>query len=166
MDGGGGGGYGLGVVQSTPAVAKLQVALAALAQVSGKPIINPGAPTGYVGPMTVNAVVASMGLLTKHLGGIGGALSAGLAIYSIADQAQAAALITQYASQLEQAARAATLAIAQGQQSPTPEAGPLVPVTLAVPWYKTWWGISALAVGGVGLLALLLAPPRREVKAA
>lgn len=158
-----GGGSSLSGVGS-PQVQKLQVALKNLALVTGKPIIDPGDADGIVGLKTINAVVASMGLLTKHLGSVGGLLSAGLAIYGIADQAKATQLITQYASQLETAARGAAVAISQGQQSPELPA-PGAMVIAPVPWFKTWWGMGALAVGGVGLLAVLLAP-RREPKAA
>lgn len=146
----------------SPAVQKLQVALKNLAQVSGKPIIDPGDPDGVVGSKTINAVIGSMTLLTRHLGALGGVISGGLAIYSIADRPKAVQLITQYASQLEQAAKAAAIAVAQGAQSPATVPGTLPSIQIAAPpWYKTWWGMGAIGIGAVGVLALAFSGPRR-----
>lgn len=163
--------YGLGALPSSPAIGDLQRSLIGLAQASGNPTINPGAADGIVGMKTITAVVSAMSLLTRHLGQIGGVIQAGLGIYSIADQARAGQIIAQYAPQLNDAAKKATLAIATGQQSPgmtpaipTPAPG-MIPGMVGTPWYKTWWGIGAIGVGVVGLLAILLVPPRRAAPA-
>lgn len=147
-------------------VQKLQESLKALAAVTGKPLIDPGNADGVVGPRTANAVIASMGLLMQHLGSTGGILQAGLAIYSIADSARTYSLITQYASQLDQAARSAAVVWAQQHGAPTTTTpvptGPTTPFPTAggMPWWKTWWGIGGIAVGGLALVALIAAPRR------
>ena len=67
----------------SPQVQSMQQALKALAQASGTPLIDPGPVDGVVGNKTVTAVLAGLGLMKNYLGQAGGALQAGLAIFSI-----------------------------------------------------------------------------------
>lgn len=143
-----------------PEIRGLQEALVSLSQVSGNIAINPGTPNGFPDSRLRNAVIASLGTLDKFLGGgIAGTLKAGLAIASIANPDYADGLILQYARQLEQAARAAALAVTTGGAvAPVPGAPPYLPAPITAPWYKTWWGAGAIAVGVVGVIAIVAAP--------
>lgn len=153
-----------------PQIRSMQEALTALSQVTGNVNINPGSTNGFADTRTTTAVIASLGVIGKFLGSTtAGLIQATAAIYSIADPEHLHGLILQYAPRIEQAARAAAIAYTQGGAVPAPAPGPAVPTlppTGATPWYKTWWGIGGIAVGGIGLLAIILAPPRRAAQAA
>lgn len=159
-------GIGAGTGTGWPEIRSLQQALVGLSQVTGNITINPGTPNGFPNAQLRNAVIAAMGTLDKFLGaGVAGTLKAGLAIASIANPDYADGLILQYARQIDQAARAATLAYTQGGAVAPPAPGATLPPMIppgaaAAPWYKTWWGAGAIAVGVVGVVAILAAPRR------
>mgnify|MGYP001583107801 CR=1 FL=1 len=157
-------GFGAVAVASVP-IAKLQGELHKLAEATHNPAIDPkeyagllvnGLPTDK----TMAAVAAAHTVLNHKLPSWASfAISVALGLG--ASTTQAKTVVLQYAEQLRLAAIAATIS-APYYTKPPEVVAPETPSIFATtgPWYKTWWGIGAMVVGGVGVISLITA--RRE----
>lgn len=146
------------------AVQSLQQSLKSLAQVTGRPAIDPGTVDGIVGVRTMSAIVAGFNIIAEKLPNEAKyALQVGLIVGG--QTTQAMELVTRYASQLDMAVKAAILkyATSGGASQPQPPvpASPSAPVpppmpqpSPAVAFLKTPLGMAAAAIGilGGGLL--------------
>jgi len=178
-----------GLGAASPAITNLQNALVALAQASGRPAINPGQVDGLLGPKTMMALAAGLQAAAEKIPKDTAATVASAALALGATTTQAINAVNTYAPQLTLIIKAATVAYTTGLVKPnTPApvddrftkfatmniqrlpagsynantdagAGPGAGISLATPWYKTWWGIGSLAVGAVALF-ILLTPPK------
>jgi lysozyme family protein len=157
----------LGLSGGSPAVSGLQQSLKALAQVTGRVAIDPGAVDGIVGPRTMTAVVAGFSFIAEKLPNEAKyAIQAALVVGSTT--AQAKELVTRYASQLDMATKAAILKYSGGGSqptlptTPTPASPPVPPPSpmpsAAVSFLKTPFGMAAAGVSvlGIGLLVYSL----------
>ncbi len=143
----------------------LQTALVNLSNATHNPAINPGTPSGalYNGlpdDKTMSAVAAALGLIGPKLPTWANvSLSVAFGIGSMTDQAKQ--YVIDYSDYLTKAAIAATIAAPYYTKTPeTPQAQiPSIFATMG-PWYQTWWGIGAIAVGALGVLSLLAARRR------
>lgn len=152
------------LAQQAQRVIELQKALKQLSIAARNPAIDPG-PVGLVSGLpsdqTMSAVVASMSLIGPKLPTWArAALVIGLSVGAASSTAKKA--VMDYADELRKAAIAATVAAPFYVQ---PEAAPAAPEAMSIfattgPWYKTWWGIGALAVGALGMLSLVAASRR------
>lgn len=140
----------------------LQTALVALSTASGNPAINPGTPSGglYDGlpdDKTMAAVAASLALIGPKLGTYTrAALMIGLGVGASTHTAKQAVL--DYATELTAAAKAATIAAPYYTTPPAAPSNDLPQIFQTTgPWYKTWWGIAAIAVGVLGTVSLVRA---------
>lgn len=155
-------GFGAVATVSEP-LKKLQTALTQLSAAARNPAINPGATDGALvnglpSDKTMAAVAAAVSLIGPKLGTYTrAALMIGLGVGATTDTAKKAVL--DYASELTRAAQAATAA-APYYVKPEEGGAAEPPATIYAasgPWYKTWWGIGAIAVGALGVLSLLAA---------
>lgn len=144
---------------------KLQLALVALSDATRNPAINPGTTEGRLvnglpEDKTMGSIAASLGLITPHLPTWAAvALSIGFGVGASTDRAKQAVL--DYADELRKAVIAATATApfyTKPPETPTPET-PTIFATSG-PWYKTWWGIGAIAVGVVGTISIVAASRR------
>lgn len=153
----------MGLGGGNPAVQSLQNSLKGLAQVTGRTAIDPGPADGIVGVKTMSAIIAGFNILAEKLSSDAAtAIKIGLVIGGMTPQAQE--LVTRFASQLDIAAKAATLKYATGSSSPAPTppapAAGQPPVVYTAPsptvaWLKTPMGIGVIALGVVGTGFLL-----------
>jgi hypothetical protein len=141
----------------------LQEALVQLSTATHNPAINPGTPTGgLIGGLpddkTMAAVAASLGLIGPKLPTIArAALMIALGIGATSSSAKQAVL--DYAPELRKAVIAAT-ATAPFYVKPEAvpeETAPTPFFATSGPWYKTWYGIGAIAIGALGVLSLIAA---------
>jgi hypothetical protein len=147
-----------GLAGANPAVSGLQQSLKSLAQISGRPNIDPGTVDGVVGIRTMSAIVAAFGIISDKLPSEARyALQVGLIVGGQTTQARD--LVTRYASQLDMAVKAAILKLAQGGGAiPTPQtpainqpvSPPAPQPNAAVSFLKTPFGMIAAAIGVVG----------------
>jgi hypothetical protein len=138
----------------------LQTALVNLSAATHNTAINPGTPSGalYNGlpdDKTMGAVAAAMGLIGPKLptwANVSLSVAFGLGVST--DKAKQ--LVLDYSTYLKDAAIAATIT-APYYTKPEAPAQAQIPSVFATsgPWYKTWWGIGAIAIGGLGFLSLL-----------
>lgn len=163
---------------ASAAITQLQQALVGLAQTSGRPAINPGTIDGILGNNTMMAVAAAHQILAEKAPKDYLVLALNTALIFGSTTSQAKAVVTSYAPQLTIAIKAATAGYATGiipKPSTTPptqflmyDAQLLTPggggggaaAAAATPWYKTWWGIGAIAVGAFGAYKFLTAPAK------
>jgi hypothetical protein len=71
--------------------------------------------------------------------------------------------VMEHASELTKAVKATTAAAmirAAGQKPAETTASDAPFFSENAPWYKTWWGVGAMAVGAAGIGSLLLARSR------
>lgn len=142
-----------GLAGGNPAVSGLQTSLTALAQVTGRPAINPGAVDGLVGNKTMMAVIAGFNLIAEKLpSDVRTALQIALLAGGMSDKAKE--LVTRFASQLDLATKAATLKYAGGAAAPAAPASssPSAPAasSAAVSWAKSPFGMLAIGLGVIG----------------
>lgn len=149
----------MGLSGGNAAVTGLQNSLKGLAQVTGRTAIDPGKADGIVGVKTMSAIVAGFNLLAEQLpSDVVSAVKIGLVIGGMTPQAQE--LVTRFASQLDMAARAATLKYAGSSTSaPTPAApaagqGVIMP-NATMQWFKTPLGMGVIGVGVLGLALIV-----------
>jgi hypothetical protein len=160
-----------GLGAASPAITALQNALVALAQASGRPAINPGQVDGVLGPNTMNALAAGLQVAADKIpkDSVVTAVTFALALGSTSSQA--IATVNTYAPQLTILIKTATAAYATGVLKPAlapvtdllmmlpgTSAGAALPVLTPTPWYKTWWGIGAIAVGAIVAYKVFLSP--------
>lgn len=142
-----------GLAGGNPAVSGLQTSLTALAQVTGRPAINPGAVDGIVGNKTMMAIIAGFNLIAEKLpGDVRTALQIALLAGGMSDKAKE--LVTRFASQLDLATKAATLKYASGAAAPAAPASssPSLPTaSAATSWAKSPFGMLAIGLGVVGV---------------
>ena len=141
---------------------KLQTELVKLSTATHNAAINPGSTEGRLvnglpEDRTMGAVAASLALITPHLPSWAAiALSIGFGLGASTDRAKQAVL--DYAGELSKAVIAAT--VTAPYYTKAPEAPTTTTPTIfktSGPWYTTWWGIGSIAVGLVGVLALVAA---------
>lgn len=158
---------GLGVTPTTSEpLKKLQEALKGLSTAARNPAIDPGAVDGKLvnglpPDRTMAAVAASISLIGPKLGTYTrAALMIGLGVGATTNTAKQAVL--DYASELRAAAITATAAAPYYVKPEEAAAAETTPSIFASsgPWYKTWWGIGAIAVGAVGFLSLIASARR------
>src|SRR5262245_21844604 len=161
--------YGLGTTAEEAAaigqkglnLKALQVALVNLSNATHNPAINPGTPSGalYSGlpdDKTMSAVAAAMALIGPKLPTWANvSLSVALGLGASTDRAKQ--LVLDYAPYLKDAAIAATVAAPYYVKPPEQQPPSQIPQIFQTsgPWYKSWWGIAAIAIGGLGVLSLL-----------
>ncbi len=158
-------GFGATPTTSEP-LKKLQVALAALSDATHNAAIKPSNVAGTLtnglpDDRTMAAIAASMALITPHLPKWA-AVPLVIAMGVGASTTTAKQAVLDYADELRTAVVAATVAAPFYVK---PDAAPTTPETPAIfsatgPWYKTWWGIGAIAVGVIGTVSLLAAHRR------
>jgi hypothetical protein len=142
----------------------LQKALKALSVAANNPMIDPGDATGLIGgyppDRTMAAVAASVNLIGPKLGTFTRAALA-IALGVGASTTQAKQYVMTYAVELTRAVQAATIAAPYYVKPPAAPAAE-TPTIFATsgPWYKTWWGIGAIAVGVIGSASLVMAHRR------
>src|SRR3990172_7957403 len=145
-------GFGAVATTSDP-IKRLQIALVNLSTATRNPGINPGSTSGTLvnglpDDRTMGAVAASMALINRKLPTwAAAALSIGLGLGALSDKAKQAVLA--YASELQKATIAATITAPYYTPAEAAPDTPTVPDVYAItgPWYKTWWGIGAIAIG-------------------
>ncbi len=147
---------------------KLQRALTSLSQLTGRAGVDPHGADGLMGPNTRNAVVQSLAVITPHIPTAPAQLATvALAAAALTNPSRADQIIVQYAGDLAVAANIAGLAFGGGAVDAAGDPVPAAPA--APPWYKTWWGVGGIAIGGLGALvlvgSLLSPPPRRALPA-
>lgn len=148
----------------------LQTALIALSDATRNPAINPGAATGVLSSglpddKTMGAVVAAMALISPHLPTWAAVtISVGLGVGASTTTAKQA--VIDNAKYLTDAVKAATIT-APFYTKPDAPAATTTPSIFATtgPWYKTWWGVGAIATAMVGTLALVAAHRRAPAPA-
>jgi hypothetical protein len=167
-----------GLGAASAAITQLQQALVGLAQASGRPAVNPGAVDGVLGTATMNAVAAGLQIASERVpqDKVVLALNAALTLGSGTTMAKNA--VTSYAPQLTLVIKGVTAGMAAGvipkgtaptqytrediSIMTTPGGGALATAT---PWYKTWWGIGAIAVGAFGAYKFLTTPSKPRAAA-
>lgn len=151
---------GLGATPTNDAgLQKLQAALIGLANATANAAINPGVQDGALvnglpPDRTMAAIAAAMALITPHLPTWAGvALSVGFGVGATTTTAKQAVL--DYSGPLRDAVIAATATAPYYNSTTAPGATAPIPAIVPVPWYTTWWGIGAIAVGVIGAFSLL-----------
>lgn len=141
---------------------KLQVALVALSDATHNPAINPGTTEGRLinglpEDRTMSSIAAALGLITPHLPTWAAvAISIGFGVGASTDRAKKAVL--DYSDDLRKAVIAATATAPFYTKPPeTPVVETPSVFATSGPWYKTWWGIGAIAVGVIGTISLVAA---------
>ncbi len=140
----------------------LETALVNLSNATHNPAINPGTPAGllYNGlptDKTMAAVAAAMGLIGPKLPTWANvSISVALGVGASTEIAKKAVL--DYAPYLTKAAIAATVTAPYYTKAPE-QPKTEVPTIFATtgPWYKTIWGMGAIAIGALGFLSLIAA---------
>lgn len=140
----------------TAEIAKMQQALANLAQATGKPQFNPGRSDGVLDDATMVAVAAAVSVAANELPDTLGSVVQ-LALIGGATTSTAKNYVNQYASQLSVAFNAAAVKYKVNPPAPT-----VYPIATATPWYTTWWGVGGLIIGGIVALKFLLGPSRAQ----
>lgn len=158
-------GFGATPTTSEP-LKKLQLALVALSDATHNAAIKPSNVTGALtaglpDDRTMAAITASMGLITPHLPKWA-AVPLVIAFGVGASTQTAKQAVLDYADELRTAVVAATVAAPFYVKPPTADTTTETPTIFAAsgPWYKTWWGIGAIAVGVIGTVSLLAAHRR------
>ena len=147
---------------TSEALKKLQLALVALSDATRNPVIKPTNVTGTLtnglpDDRTMGAIAASMGLITPHIPKwVAVPLVIAMGVGASTTTAKQAVLT--YATELRAAVIAATAA-APYYVKPEQPASTEIPQIFQTsgPWYKSWWGIAAIAVGVIGAAALVKA---------
>lgn len=157
---------GFGAVPTTSEpLKKLQQALVKLSEATHNSAVNPGAVDGKLtnglpDDRTMAAVAASMGLITPHIPKWAAIpLVIGLGVGASTTTAKKAVL--DYADELRTAVVGATVSAPFYVKPPAAEtpASSDIPQIFQTsgPWYKSWWGIGAIAIGVLGTAALIRA---------
>jgi len=155
-------GFGAVATASDP-IKRLQIALTNLSTATRNPGINPGSTSGMLvnglpDDRTMAAVAASLALVNRKLPTWAAvALSIGFGLGATSDKAKQAVLAN--ASELQKAAILATIAAPYYMPTEAAPETPTKPDVYAItgPWYKTWWGIGAMAIGAIGFISLIAA---------
>lgn len=160
-------GFGATPTSSEP-LKKLQLALVALSDATNNPTIKPSNITGTLtnglpDDRTMSAIAASMGLITPHIPKWA-AVSLVIGFGVGASTTTAKQAVIDYASDLTVAVKAATVSAPFYTKQPTAETPSDIPQIFqtAGPWYASWWGISAIAVGLIGTVALVSSHHRQS----
>ena len=156
-------------------VKSMQQALSTYAQGTGFTAANPGKVDGIVGAQTVNAVIAVLPLLPGMPSEIKTLAVLGPIIFSDPSAlTKAKGFITQYSGKI----RDGVIGLAAYQvitgNTPKPgitqlqpllvtavQPGGYVPGVSPTPWYKTWWGIGGMVLGGTLAVGTTIALVRR-----
>lgn len=153
------------------AVKSMQQVLATYAQGTGFSAANPGKIDGIVGQQTVSAVIAMVPLLPGLPSEVKTLAALGPIVFTSTSALNSAkAFITKNASKIRDGIIG--LAAYQTIMGKTPGV-PIQPLTVtalppggyigpsATPWYKTWWGVGGLILGGTLAVGTTVALVRR-----
>lgn len=148
----------------------LQKALKELSVASRRSDIDPKAPQGLVYDAssgvalppdnTMAALAAAVSLIGSKLSTVKRVALAAALGYGVTRR-EARIFVLENAGSLAQAVRAATIVAPyyvkpeEAGSGDTNAGGGGGATAIEVAWYKTWWGIGAIAVGAIGVLALL-----------
>jgi len=157
-------------------VKSMQQALSTYAQGTGFTAANPGKVDGIVGAQTVNAVIAVLPLLPGMPSEIKTLAVLGPIIFSDPSAlAKAKGFVTQHSGKI----RDGVIGLAAYQvitgNAPKPGITQLQPLLVtavqpggsytpgisSTPWYKTWWGIGGMVLGGTLAVGTTIALVRR-----
>lgn len=167
-------GFGATPTTSEP-LKKLQLALVALSDATHNPAIKPTNVTGTLtnglpDDRTMAAIAASLGLITPHIPKWAAVpLVIAFGVGAATDTAKHAVL--DYADDLRTAVIAATVSAPFYTKPPTQSTSSSSSADIpqifqtSGPWYKTWWGAGAIAVGVLGTLALVVSHRRSTAPA-
>jgi hypothetical protein len=147
-----------GFGDADPGVKQLQLALTQLAQVTGRPNVNPQTTNGEMTDATMIAIVNALGILSEELptyAYVG--VQAGLIIGSTTSFAKKT--VTQYAPVLAAATSAA--AAKWAHDHPATPTLPITPTSEETPWYKTPLGIGGIVLGGIVVYKILFSPSQK-----
>ena len=147
-----------GLAGGNPAVINLQTSLKGLAQVTGRPGIDPGDADGIVGNKTMMAIIAGFNIIAEKLPSEAKtALQIALLTGGMTDKSKE--LVTRFASQLDLATKAATIKYASGAAAPpaTTSTTSTTATGVATSWVKTPFGMVTIGVGVLGAAALIYA---------
>ncbi len=161
---------GLGAVASaSEPLKKLQLALVALSDATHNTAIKPTNVTGTLtnglpDDRTMVAVTASLGLISPHLptwAAVGLSIAFGVG----GATATAKKAVLDYADPLRVAVLAATATAPYYTKTPDTTSSDTksdIPTIFQTtgPWYKTFWGIGAIAIGAIGAISLIAAHRR------
>lgn len=159
-------GFGATPTTSEP-LKKLQLALVALSDTTHNAAIKPTNVSGTLtnglpDDRTMAAIASAMGLISPHLPTWAAvALSIGFGLGASTDTAKKAVL--DYASELQKAVVVATTTAPFYTPSQTPpDSSSSMPTIFQStgPWYSTWWGVGAIAIGLIGGVSLVAAHRR------
>lgn len=153
-------GFGATPTTSEP-LKKLQLALVALSDATKNPAIKPSNVAGTLtnglpDDGTMRSITAALGLITPHLPRAASIpLVIAFGFGASTDTAKQAVL--DYADYLRDAVVGATAAAPYYNKADAAPAASTTPTIFAStgPWYATWWGIAAIAVGALGTIALV-----------
>jgi len=173
-----------GLGAASAAITSLQQSLLALAQVSGRPAVNPGPVDGVLGDQTMSAVAAGLQVAAEKIPQSETVRVISVALAFGATSSQAKTAVNNYASQLTILFKSAAAAFASGLVKPptvTPATGTAAKwfslpssskttaattsTATAKPWYTTWWGLAGITIGAFGLVYLLTAPKHGTAEA-
>lgn len=133
-------------------IIKLQQSLANLAVATGRPEFAPGRTDGVLDDATMAGVAAAVSVAANELPSW---LATALQIALVGGAATQTAknYVSQYAAQLSVAFNTAAV---KYKKAPVPVAP--TPAVFVTPWFKTWWGITGIVVGGLFVLRFIFAP--------
>lgn len=155
---------GFGAVPTTSEpLKKLQAALVALSDATHNPAIKPTNVTGTLtnglpDDRTMAAIAASLGLITPHIPKWAAVpLVIGFGVGASTTTAKQAVL--DYADELRTAVVAATVSAPFYVKPPAASTSSDIPQIFQTsgPWYTSWWGLGAIAIGLLGTVALVRA---------
>lgn len=157
-------------------VKSMQQALSTYAQGTGFTAANPGKIDGIVGAQTVNAVIAVMPLLPGMPSELKTLAVLGPIVFSDPSMlAKAKGFVTQHAAKIRDGViglaayqlitgkgpKPAPVTITPLQVTAVQPGGGYLTPSTTTPWYKTWWGIGGMVLGGTLAVGTTIALVRR-----